>query len=107
MGWVAFIGELKLTVDPSGEGVISGHLAGSEGDTTIAFTPVTGSYKVNTDCKGTATVTPKGQSPLNFSFVVVDYGKEMLAVDTDADTVVSGTLVRDVSGDKELPPSGS
>ena len=107
IGWVAFIGELKLTVDPSGEGVIRGHVAGSEGDTTLAFAPVTGSYKVNTDCKGTATITPKGQSPLNLSFVVVDYGKEMLAVDTDADTVVSGTLVRDDSGDKELPPSGS
>jgi len=42
--------------------------------------------------------------------VVVDYGKEMLAIDTDADTVVSGTLVRDDrddSGDRELPPSGS
>src|SRR5579863_9018678 len=59
IGWVAFIGELKLTVDPSGEGVISGHVAGSEGDTTLAFAPVTGSYKVNTDCKGTATITPK------------------------------------------------
>jgi hypothetical protein len=29
---------------------------------------------------------------MHFSFVVVDGGKEMLAVETDADTVVSGTL---------------
>jgi len=107
IGWVAFIGNLKLTVDSSGEGVISGHVAGSEGDTTLSFAPVSGSYKVNPDCKGTATITPKGQSPLNFSFVVVDHGKEMLAVDTDEATVVSGTLVRDDRGDKELPPSGS
>jgi len=30
----------------------------------------------------------------HFSFVVVDGGNEMLALETDADTVVSGTLVK-------------
>jgi len=93
-GWVAFIGKLKLTANPSGEGAISGHVAGSEGGTALAFTPVTGSYSVAADCTGTATITPKGQSPLNFSFVVVDCGKELLALETDPDTVVSGTLVK-------------
>jgi len=39
-----------------------------------------------------ATITPEGKSDLNFSFVVVDGGKKMLAIETDADTVVSGTL---------------
>jgi hypothetical protein len=29
---------------------------------------------------------------MHFGFVVVDCGKELLAVETDADTVVSGTL---------------
>ena len=36
-GAVAFIGELKLTVNPSGEGVISGHVAGSEDGTILTF----------------------------------------------------------------------
>jgi len=94
-GWVAFLGKLDLGVRPSGEGVISGHVAGSEGDTALAFTPVTGSYSVASDCTGTATITPKGPSPLNFSFVVVERGKQMLAIETDANTVVSGTLVKD------------
>jgi hypothetical protein len=31
---------------------------------------------------------------MHFSFVVVDCAKELLAVETDADTVVSGTLVK-------------
>ena len=57
---------------------------------TFADEPVTGSYKVDRDCRGTATITPK--SEMHFSFVVVDCGKEMLAVETDTDTVVSGTL---------------
>src|SRR5579863_5000486 len=93
---VAFIGELKLTVNSSGEGVISGHLAASENGTFLPFAdePVSGSYKVGTDCMGTAKIAPKGHSEMHFSFVVVDGGKEVLAVETDADTVVSGTMVR-------------
>ena len=93
-GWVAFIGELKLTDNPSGEGVIRGHIAGAEDSTTFAEEPVTGSYRVGTDCRGTATITPKGLSEMHFSLMVVDCGKEMLAIETDADTVVSGTLVK-------------
>jgi len=93
---VAFIGELKLTVDPSGEGVISGHVAASEDGTFLTFAeePVTGSYKVDKDCRGTATITPKGHSEMHFRFVVVDCGKEMLAIEMDPDTVVSGTFQR-------------
>jgi hypothetical protein len=95
-GPVAFIGELQLSVNTSGDGVISGEMAGSEDGTIFAFAeaPVTGSYSVATDCTGTATITPKGRSTLNFSFVVVDGGKEMIAIEMDADTVVSGTLQR-------------
>jgi hypothetical protein len=95
-GWVAFIGELKLTVGPSGEGVISGHIAGAEDSTIFTFAeePVTGWYTVGKDCRGSATIKPEGLSEMHFHFVVVDCGKEMLVVETDADTVVSGTLVK-------------
>ena len=92
---VAFIGELKLMVNRSGEGVISGHLAASEDGTFLRFSEVRGSYSVDANCTGTATITPKGRSAMNFSFVIVDCGKEMLAIETDANTVVSGTLVKD------------
>jgi len=95
-GWVALIGKLKLTVNPSGQGVIRGHVAGGEDDTALAFKPVTGSYSVAPDCTGTATITLKGKSPLNFSFVVVDCGKQMLAIETDPDTIASGTFVKDI-----------
>jgi hypothetical protein len=95
-GPVAFIGELKLMVNASGEGVISGHVAGSEDGTILTFAdePVTGSYRVDRDCRGTATITPNGLSEMHFSFVVVDCGRELLAIETDAGTVVSGTLVK-------------
>jgi hypothetical protein len=93
-GAVAFIGELKLAVNPSGEGVISGRLSASEGGAFLRFAeePVTGSYTVDRDCRGGATITPKGRSEMHFRLVVVDGGHEMLAVETDANTVVSGTL---------------
>ena len=93
---VAFIGELKFTVNASGKGVISGHIAGAEDATILTFAdePVTGSYKVGSDCRGSATITPKGHSAMHFHLVVVGWGKQMLAVQTDSDTVVSGTLVR-------------
>jgi len=95
-GPVVLIGDLKLTVTHSGEGLISGNLAGSEGGTIFHFVgePVTGSYSIAADCTGTATIKSKSLSDINFSFVLVDGGKEMLAIETDADTVVSGTLRR-------------
>jgi len=93
-GPVILIGELALRVNDSGDGVISGHIAGSENGTILTFAeePVTGSYSVDANCKGTLTITPKGESALTFSFVIVDCGKEMLAIETDADTVVTATL---------------
>ena len=93
-GAVAFIGELKLTVNPSGEGVISGQIASSEDGTFLAEEPVTGSYKVDPDCRGWATMKPKGLPEMRFHVVVVDGGNEMLAIETDANTVVSGSLQR-------------
>ena len=91
---VAFIGELKFTVNRSGEGVINGHLAASEDGTFLRFSEVKGSYTVDANCTGTATISPKGKPELNFSFAIVDGGNEMLVIETDADTVVSGTLQR-------------
>ena len=95
-GAVDFIGELKFKINSSGEGEISGHLATSEDGTfqTLADEPVTGSFTVDKNCTGTATITPKGLPEMHFSFVVVDCEREMLAVETDADTIVSGTLVK-------------
>jgi hypothetical protein len=97
-GPVAFIGTLAFTLDPSGEGVIRGRLAGSENGTIHSFAgdPVTGTYKVDKNCWGKATLTPEGHSEMHFNFLVVDNGKEMLAIETDANTVLSGTMVKGI-----------
>lgn len=95
-GPLALIGELVLSVNASGEGVISGRMAGSENGTILTFAeePVTGSYSVSANCTGTASITPEGKSTLNYSFVVVSSGKELLAIETDEHTVVTGTVER-------------
>jgi hypothetical protein len=89
---VVFIGELKL----SGDGVITGHMAGIEGGTVFTFKeePVTGTYWVNSDCRGGATITPKGQHEIDFHLVVVAGGAEMLVIQTNGGSAVSGTLQR-------------
>jgi len=93
---VAFIGELELSVNTSGEGVISGNVASSEDGTFLTFAdePVTGSYSIDSNCRGTATIVAKERSVMHFRLVVVDGGKEMLVVQTDGGTVVSGALQR-------------
>jgi hypothetical protein len=93
-GPVAFIGELTMTVDPSGVGMISGRVSGSENGTPFTFgeEPVTGSYTIDQDCRGTATITPEGRPEMHFKLLVVNGGNEMLAIETDAHTIVSGTL---------------
>lgn len=95
-GAVNFIGKLRFTAQTSGEGAITGHVVSAvDGSSqTFAEEPVTGSYSVDKDCMGTATITPEGQPEIHFNFVVADCGKEMLAVETDANTVVSATLIK-------------
>lgn len=95
-GPVFLIGQLVFSVNASAQGVIIGHVAGSENGTILTFAgePVTGSYSVSTNCTGTATITPAGKPALHYTFVVVNSGKELLAIETDAHTVVSGTLQR-------------
>ena len=70
-------GKLKLTVNSSGEGVISGQVASSEDGTFLTFAeePVTGSDWVAPDCRGGASITPRGHSEMHFRFVVVDGGR--------------------------------
>jgi len=61
-------------------------------DGAIYIVPITGTYTENTDCIGSAIITPQGLSALNFYFVVVNAGKEILLVETDAGTIVAGNM---------------
>ncbi len=89
VGQVALAGQLKL----NGTGSISGTATLSLYGTIYNSLSVTGTYTINSNCTGTAQFTPQGLSAINLSLVVVDADKEMFAVETDTNTIVSGTLL--------------
>ena len=87
VGQVAYVEQVIL----DGKGNVTGSgtfsLAGA-----IYTVPITGTYTENADCTGSAQITPQGFNALNFNFVVVNVGKEILLVETDTGTIVSGTM---------------
>jgi hypothetical protein len=95
-GPVNFVGALTFTVNGSGDGVISGSLAGSQDGKILTFAneSVTGTYTIASDCTGTLTITPKGFAARNYNLIVVSSGLRIMLMETDADTVVSGNLQR-------------
>jgi hypothetical protein len=86
-GQIAAEGRLVLNGTGSLTGTTTFSLNGS-----IATLPVTGTYQINSDCTGKATFTPKGQSAINISVVLVNGGKEIMFIETDANTIVTGSL---------------
>jgi hypothetical protein len=86
-GAVAYVAQVIL----DGKGTVSG--AGTfDVNGRIVTAPFTGTYTESANCTGTARFTPLGFSPLNFHFVVVNAGKEILLLETDTNTVVGGYM---------------
>jgi hypothetical protein len=85
LGPVAYVDQLIL----NGKGKISG-----SGSSSIAGSihkgTITGTYTEAADCTGTLQFTPPGGNLSNFNFVVVNSGKELLAIETDSGTTVFG-----------------
>jgi hypothetical protein len=87
-GQIAGAGRLAM----NGTGAISGTLTLSLDGVIHSAVSVTGTYKINSNCTGSATLTPTGLSPMNFNVVVVNAGKEIMAIETDKNTIVTGTF---------------
>lgn len=87
-GQSAMAGELTF----NGTGSIAGTATLSLDGTIENALHVTGTYSIGSNCMGTAQITPKGLPTINLALIVVSSGKEMLAVETDSGTIVSGTL---------------
>jgi surface antigen len=87
LGHVAYVAQVIL----NGTGGVSG--SGTfEVNGSITVATITGTYTENSHCTGTLKITPKGLSTLNFNFVVVNGGSEMLLLETDAGTTVAGYM---------------
>ncbi|MFY9905166.1 MAG: hypothetical protein WBX02_21830 [Terriglobales bacterium] len=87
VGQIAASGQFVL----NGKGSLTGTATFSL-DGSIATLPVTGTYQINSNCTGTLVFTPEGQSAVNLGVVIVNGGKELMFIETDANTIVSGTL---------------
>ncbi len=88
VGQVAVVGQLVL----NGTGSISGKATLSLHGDIVNNVSVTGTYSISSNCTGIAQITPKGESTINLALIVVNADKELLAVETDTNTIVSGIL---------------
>jgi hypothetical protein len=76
-----------------GKGNVTGSGTFDVGGTIHAAT-ITGTYTEGTNCQGTIKMTPRGLSTLNFAFVVVNAGKQLLLIETDSTASVFGNMQR-------------
>lgn len=86
-GQVAYVGQVTF----DGKGNLSGSLTASLAG-TIVTAAITGTYTANSNCTGTAQITPSGYPTADFNSVVVNAGKELLLIETDSNTIVSGIM---------------
>jgi hypothetical protein len=89
VGLVDYVAQVIL----DGKGHVSGSGTFDVGGTIHAVS-ITGTYTETTTCKGTMLITPTGLSALNFAFVVVNAGKELLLIETDSNASVFGNMQR-------------
>lgn len=88
VGQVAVGGQLNL----NGSGSLTGTATLSLNGAIKNGLSVSGTYQINSDCTGIAQLTPQGMSPINLTLLVVNADKEIMAIETDTNTIVSGTL---------------
>jgi hypothetical protein len=60
----------------------------------IHVASLTGTYTEGPNCEGSIRMTPEGLTAMNFDFIVVNAGKELLLLETDSDASVAGNMQR-------------
>jgi hypothetical protein len=83
---IATVGQIST----DGTGNIAGFETTSLNGTISNDVALLGSYKINSNCSGTITITPAGQSALNFRLAIIAAGKQIQLVETDQGTTVAG-----------------
>lgn len=87
-GPVAYVAQVIL----NGSGNVSGRGTFDVNGTIVTAPSITGTYTEDADCTGTVKITPSGLSTMNFNFIVVNLGKEILLIETDNNTIVGGNM---------------
>jgi hypothetical protein len=86
---IAYVAQVVL----DGKGNVSGTRTFDVGGADLV-TSIAGTYTESSNCTGTIDMTRNGSSTLNFAFVVVNAGKELLLVDTDSNASFAGYMQR-------------
>jgi len=91
-GTIIGVGDVVLTglINFNGAGKLKGTESGSVAGEIFTGQSVSGSYKVKSNCTGTATIKIKGFTPLHANLAITNGGKGVMVVATDAGTVISG-----------------
>ena len=84
----AYVAQLIL----DGKGHVTGSGNFAVNGTITHASSISGTYTEASNCTGTLSITPLGFGTLNFTFVSVNSGKELLLLETDAGTEVAGTV---------------
>ena len=95
-GWVGGEGALiplatsgYLTAD--GAGKLTGDGTTVEAGSIMPLGGLTGTYTVSANCTGTAAITPNTLPTVNVNFVIVAAGKQLVIIDTDIGSTITGT----------------
>lgn len=87
-GQVAYVGQLVL----NGAGKLTGTVSLSQDGSIATGVALTGTYQINSNCTGSAVITPKGLPAMSANLLVVNGGTELMVIETDATTVITGLL---------------
>ena len=86
-GQIAVVGQVTF----NGKGALTGSATYSA-DGAITSATLRGTYQINANCTGTAALTLPGLAKMNVALVVVNGGKEIVLIQTDADSIVTGSF---------------
>jgi len=88
IGQSAYAGQLVL----NGAGKLTGSVTLSQDGSIASGVALTGTYQINSNCTGSAVITPTGLPAMNAHLVVVNGGKQLMVIETDATTIITGLL---------------
>jgi hypothetical protein len=71
-----------------GKGKLAGTRTASVNGVIFLNVPISGTYTINSNCNGTAQITPKGESTENYNLTVASAGGRVFSLETDTGSIL-------------------
>jgi len=81
-------------VSSHGDGTLDGTATVSIDGVIFSSQRISGAFKIGKQCSGKAVLQVGSQGPIHLNLIVVNAGHEVLFIETDANTLLSGSLQR-------------